>query len=156
MTLSAKRLGERCGLTGEEMNVLLKEEGYLSGEPGNYYPTEKGNAFVIEKGSDNGYGGYAFRGWNWLEWDESILAELDLSMEHKRYIREKTSVDRRRRREEKVAESEAYWSNVNRKNSEPEIEENDEPSDSSSRKLILGLLALTGYSIFKIITRKKN
>ncbi len=64
-------------------------------------------------------------------------------------------MDRRRRREEKVAESEAYWSNVNRKNSEPEIEENDEPSDSSSRKLILGLLALTGYSIFKIITRKK-
>ncbi len=86
MTLSAKRLEERCGLTGEEMNVLLKEERYLSGEPGTYYPTEKGKAFVIEKGSDNGYGGYAFRGWNWLEWDESILAELDLSMEHKRYI----------------------------------------------------------------------
>ena len=42
MTLSAKRLGERCGLTAEEMNILLKEEGFLSGEPGNYYPTEKG------------------------------------------------------------------------------------------------------------------
>lgn len=39
MTLSAKRLGEICGLTAEEMNVLLKEEGFLSGEPGNYYPT---------------------------------------------------------------------------------------------------------------------
>ena len=50
MTLSAKRLGERCGLTAEEMNILLKEEGFLSGEPGNYYPTEKGKLFVIEKG----------------------------------------------------------------------------------------------------------
>ena len=83
MTLSAKRLGERCGLTAEEMNILLKEEGFLSGEPGNYYPTEKGKLFVIEKGDDNGYGGYAFRGWNWFEWDERILEELDTSVEHK-------------------------------------------------------------------------
>ena len=39
MTLSAKRLGEKCGLTAEEMNCLLKDEGFLSVEPGNYYPT---------------------------------------------------------------------------------------------------------------------
>jgi hypothetical protein len=95
MTLSAKRLGERCGLTAEEMNFLLKVEGYLSGGPGDYYPTEKGKQFVVEKGNDNGYGGYAFRGWNWLEWDESILDELDVSMEYKCYIREKTSEERR-------------------------------------------------------------
>lgn len=97
MTLSAKRLGERCGLTAEEMNILLKEEGFLSGEPGNYYPTEKGKLFVVEKGDDNGYGGYAFRGWNWFEWDERILEELDTSVENKRYIQEKTSEERRRR-----------------------------------------------------------
>ena len=113
MTLSAKRLGERCGLTAEEMNILLKEEGFLSGEPGNYYPTEKGKLFVVEKGDDNGYGGYAFRGWNWFEWDERILEELDTSVEHKRYIREKTSDEHRRRRSEKAAESEAYWKKVN-------------------------------------------
>lgn len=113
MTLSAKRLGERCGLTAEEMNILLKEEGFLSGEPGNYYPTEKGKLFVIEKGDDNGYGGYAFQGWNWFEWDERILEELDTSVEHKRYIREKTSEEHRRRRSEKAVESEAYWKKVN-------------------------------------------
>lgn len=62
MTLPAKRLGERCSLTVEEMNILLKEEGFLSGEAENYYPTEKGKLFVVEKGDDNGYGGYAFRG----------------------------------------------------------------------------------------------
>lgn len=54
MTLPAKRLGERCDLTAEEMNILLKEEGFLSGELGNYYPTEKGKLFVVEKGDDNG------------------------------------------------------------------------------------------------------
>lgn len=58
-------------------------------------------------------------------------------------------------REKKKAESEAYWRNVNRKNSEPEIEEYDESSGSSSRNLILGLFA-AGYSIYKIVTYFKR
>lgn len=94
MILSAKRLEERCGLTAEEMNILLKEEGFLSGEPRNYYPTEKGKLFVVEKGDDNGYGGYAFRGWSWFEWDERILEELDTSVENKRYIKEAEQMTR--------------------------------------------------------------
>ena len=81
MTLSAKRLGERCGLTAEEMNVLLKEEGFLSGEPGNYYPTEKGKLFVVEKGDDNGYVGIGSNGMKessknlTLQWSTSVIYE---------------------------------------------------------------------------------
>ena len=152
MTLSAKRLGERCGLTAEKMNVLLKEEGFLSGEPGNYYPTERGKLFVVENGDDNGYSGYAFRGWNWFEWDERILEELDTSEEHKRYIREKTSEERRRRRAEKVAESEAYWNKVN---SQKEMAIEEAPAESnggSAGKIVLGVLALAGYGAYKAIT----
>ena len=152
MTLSAKRLGERCGLTAEEMNILLKEEGFLSGEPGNYYPTEKGKLFVVEKGDDNGYGGYAFRGWNWFEWDERILEEIDTSMERKRYIREKTSEERRRRRAEKAAESEAYWNKVNSQNENPMGGTTTEPNDSSAGKIVLGVLALVGYGAYMAIT----
>lgn len=152
MTLSAKRLGERCGLTAEEMNFLLKVEGYLSGEPGDYYPTEKGKQFVVEKGNDNGYGGYAFRGWNWLEWDESILDELDVSMEYKCYIREKTSEERRRRRSKKMAESEAYWNKVNSQREQPMERTHDESNDSSSGKIFLGALVLAGYGIYKVVT----
>ena len=149
MTLSAKRLGERCGLTAEEMNILLKEEGFLSSEPGNYYPTEKGKLFVIEKGDDNGYGGYAFRGWNWFE---RILEELDTSVEHKRYIREKTSDEHRRRRSEKAAESEAYWKKVNSQKEQPAEDISDELKNSSTGKLVIGALALVGYGIYKVIT----
>lgn len=98
------------------MNVLLKEEGFLDGEPGNYQPTEKGKRFVIEKYKDNGYGGYAARSWEWLEWDESITDELHVTAERKNEIRQKTSEQRRRRREEKKAASEEYWRNVNNKN----------------------------------------
>lgn len=152
MTLSAKRLGEICGLTAEEMNVLLKEEGFLSGEPGNYYPTEKGKLFVVEKGDDNGYGGYAFRGWNWLEWDERILEEIDTSMERKCYIKEKTSEERRRRRAEKAAESEAYWNKVNSQKENPMRETPTEPNDSSAGKIVLGVLALVGYGAYRVIT----
>ena len=152
MTLSAKRLGEICGLTAEEMNVLLKEEGFLSGEPGNYYPIEKGKLFVVEKGDDNGYGGYAFRGWNWLEWDERILEEIDTSMERKCYIKEKTSEERRRRRAEKAAESEAYWNKVNSQKENPMRETPTEPNDSSAGKIVLGVLALVGYGAYRVIT----
>ena len=119
MALSAKRLRERCGLTAEEMNILLKEEGFLSGEPGNYYPTEKGKLFVVVKRAVNGYCVAAFRGWSWFEWDERILEELDTSVENKRYIREKTSEERRRRRAEKAAESEAYRKKVNSRKEQP-------------------------------------
>lgn len=142
MTLSARRLGEICGLTAEEMNVLLKEEGFLSGEPGKYDPTEKGKLFVVEKGDDNGYGGYAFRGWDWHEWDERVLEEIDTSMEHKRYIKEKTYEERRRRRAEKAAESEAHWNKVNSQKENSMRETPIELNDGSAGKIVLAVLAL--------------
>lgn len=39
MFLSAKQLGVKIDLNAQEMNVLLKEEGFLDGEPGDYYVT---------------------------------------------------------------------------------------------------------------------
>lgn len=57
MSLSAKQLGEKIGLNAQEMNTLLKEEGYLSGEPGNYNVTATGDSYVSEKSWSNGYGG---------------------------------------------------------------------------------------------------
>lgn len=158
MTLSAKRLGERCGLTAEEMNILLKEEGFLSGEPGNYYPTEKGKLFVVEKGDDNGYGGYAFRGWNWFEWDERILEELDTSVENKRYIREKTSEERRRRRAEKAAESEAYWKKVNSRKEQPAEDISNELKDTHgiASFLATGMMHLSEGEIMSMIHQAGN
>ena len=58
MGLSAKRLGEKIGLTAEETNTLLKEAGYQSGQAGEYVVTETGKKFVEEKSWDNGCGGW--------------------------------------------------------------------------------------------------
>lgn len=42
MGLSAKGLGEKIGLTPEQTNTLLREEGFQIGQPGDYSATEKG------------------------------------------------------------------------------------------------------------------
>ena len=99
-SLSARRLGQLFYLDDQEMNLLLKEEGFLDGEPGNYKPTEKGKKFISEKSGWNGYGGFASRTWEWREWDESIIDELNVTPERKKEIREKTLELRRRRRGE--------------------------------------------------------
>ena len=109
MSLSAKQLGEKIGLNAQEMNTLLTEEGYLSGEPGNYNVTATGDSYVSEKSWSNGYGGYAARGYSYNVWDESILDRLDTSNENLRIIREKTSLERKNRRAEKEKRSQEYW-----------------------------------------------
>ena len=73
-------------------------------------------------------------------------------MEHKRYIREKTSDEHRRRRSEKAAESEAYWKKVNSQKEQPAEDISDELKNSSTGKLVIGALALVGYGIYKVIT----
>ena len=39
MNYSARLLGQRFGLNAQEMNMALKQLGYLDGQPGNYIPT---------------------------------------------------------------------------------------------------------------------
>ena len=73
-------------------------------------------------------------------------------MENKRYIREKTSEERRQRRAEKAAESEAYWKKVNSQKENPMGETTTEPNDSSAGKIVLGVLALVGYGAYRAIT----
>lgn len=87
MFLSAKQLGVKIDLNAQEMNVLLKEEGFLDGEPGDYYVTEKGRPYADETGWSNGYGGYAARGYNYFVWDETILNMIDTNEERLASIR---------------------------------------------------------------------
>lgn len=144
MSLSAKQLGEKIGLNAQEMNTLLKEEGYLSGEPGNYNVTVTGDSCVSEKSWSNGYGGYAARGYSYNVWDESILDRLDTSNENLRIIREKTSLERKNRRAEKEKRSQEYWqahSPLCKKNNV-----NEEQLEISGTELIIGIGIVAGVS----------
>jgi hypothetical protein len=68
-------------------------------------------------------------------------------VENKRYIREKTSEERCRRRAEKAAESEAYWKKVNSRKEQPAEDISNELKDSTTGKLVIGALALDAMLI---------
>lgn len=63
------------------MNALLKQHGYLYGEPGAYGVTEKGKQFGEEQYHENGYGGYARRSWETTTWNVGLPAALRADME---------------------------------------------------------------------------
>lgn len=78
MGKSARILGRDFGLTAREMNALLKEHGYLSGEPGAYGMTEKGLKYGSEDDHRRGTGGYTQYNpqWTTRTWSDDISAAL--------------------------------------------------------------------------------
>lgn len=121
MGLSAKRLGERIGLTAEQTNVLLKEAGFQKGEAGDYVVTDKGKKYAEEKSWTNGYGGYAARGYDYNEWNASIIDKLDTSSANLEKVRKITSQKRKERREKNV-------------NSNFQVTQSDKKRDNYSKK----------------------
>ncbi|MGY0386383.1 hypothetical protein ACWZJV_05370 [Nocardioides sp. WG-D5] len=101
MRKSANILGQDLGLTAQETNILLKEEGFLEGEPGAYAVTEKGAKYADEQDHHRGTGGSSLynRYWTTRSWDPSITNELDVTAERKREIRQKAADARRASRE---------------------------------------------------------
>lgn len=81
MGKSARILGEDIGLNSQEMNQLLKDQGFLEGAPGAYVVTQKGAQFAKETDFHRGPGGYSWynRDWTQRTWDESIKDVLDTS-----------------------------------------------------------------------------
>lgn len=96
MNKSARILGQEYGLTAQEMNFLLKDEGYLEGVPGNYSVTKKGSDYAEEDDHHRGTGGYSWynRHWTTRVWDERILDELNITDESKQQIRQKITLSK--------------------------------------------------------------
>jgi len=101
MRKSATKLGDEYGLTAQEMNFVLKEEGYLDGEPGDYSVTEKGKKYAEEQYFHRGTGGYERYNayWSTRTWDESITDELDITDERKKAIRQAISIAKQKSKE---------------------------------------------------------
>ena len=77
--------------------MLLCEEGFLEGEPGDYTVTEKGEPYAEERDYHRGTGGYATynRYWTTRSWDDSILDAIgDVSPERRRELTEKVAQHR--------------------------------------------------------------
>lgn len=81
MGKTATALGCELGRTAREVNKLLKEHGFMEGDPGAYRPTALGEQFAQSVDFDNGYGGFAHRQWGWLSWSDGLVDALKASME---------------------------------------------------------------------------
>ncbi|MCC5032521.1 hypothetical protein DMH02_004450 [Streptomyces sp. WAC 00631] len=78
MGKSATVLGREIGKTGREMNVLLHRYGYLTGEPGAYSLTDKGEKYGTQ---EDHYRGnvrslHYYRQWPTTTWSDETLAAL--------------------------------------------------------------------------------
>lgn len=102
MRKSARYLGRDVGLNAEEVNVWLKEEGYLEGEPGDYRVTEKGRPYATQRHWETGSPNHA--DYVSTSWKEEILNEIGpLSPERRRELSDSVAANRaekKRQREE--------------------------------------------------------
>lgn len=149
MRKSARVLGSEFGLTAQEMNYLLKEQGFLDGEPGEYWPTEKGKRYAYEQHEHRGPGGYSRynRDWTVRTWDESIVDELDLSEEAKEAARAGCAELSRVRREERASQY-AYGTPP-----VPDVIDDangGEEGDSNGELVVGALLLLGGFAWYKL------
>lgn len=78
MGKSATLLGREIGKTGREMNVLLHRYGYLTGEPGAYSLTDKGEKYGTQEdhASGNVRSLHYYRQWTTTTWSDETLAAL--------------------------------------------------------------------------------
>ena len=147
MSKSARLLGQTLGLSAQEINFILKEEGFLAGEPGKYSVTEKGAKYAIEKDFQRGTGGYDHynRHWNTRSWDDGIISELDITDDKKKAIREAITVAKRKINEANGVEKAIDLDNVR-------IDEINS-TDTNKKVLIIAiivlLLAVSSYGLYK-------
>ncbi|WP_027628555.1 hypothetical protein [Ruminiclostridium cellobioparum] len=121
MRKSARSLGQDYGLTAQEMNFVLKEEGYLNGESGDYTVTEKGEKYAEERDYHRGTGGYAHynRYWTTRTWNDEIQDEIDITEERIREIRQAIALAKQKvNAQEEEYTAVEYYENSNENTSE--------------------------------------
>ena len=163
MRLSARVLGSRYNLSAQEMNYLLREKGFLSGEPGDYTVTEKGKPYATEQDFHRGTGGYACynRDWTTRSWDETIEDELNITDEDIDNAR--AAVAERKRNQwdqikaKRAAADAAFLAHQN--GEQADIEDAGSTKDSKDRladALIVGGVLITLYGVYKITPHIKK
>ena len=105
MSKSTAGLGRELGLNCQEMNILLRNEGYLEGEPGNWKLTEKGQGHAAQQHWD--VSSSMHEGYVTTRWGDEVLEELgEVGPERKQQIDDEISARRaelRRQRQEQQA-----------------------------------------------------
>ena len=163
MGKSARALGQEYGLTSQEMNYVLKKEGYLSGDAGDYSITEKGAQYAEETDFHRGTGGYAHynRYWTTRKWDEILKEILNITEEMKEEAREAVKERRKQKQDEINAARRKSDEEFLARNNQMENDEDDEETTNAGLipwKVLglVGFLAAGGYGIYKATPHVKK
>lgn len=157
--VSATDIGLRLLASGEEVNRLLKEQGFLEGAPGAYGLTSKGEKFGAERSHDNGYGGVAARNWSTTHYDPSIIDALDSSPEDVQRVRAEISAEKKAKREARKIEQDEAAAKFYEDRAEKDSAEAEQEIDLQKVLLVTaGLAGAVGASvgIYKGIERYKR
>ena len=146
MGKSARVLGEEYGLNAQEMNRILKKQGFLDGGPGGYSLTEKGKQFgeqrYIFSGPRSGY--------DLITFYDSIKEELNITKELKAEVRAEMEEERLQRKAE-ARELVTFEDGTNEENSDIEgradneddsMEDKEGEGDIDVALLVTGLIAI--------------
>ena len=160
MGKSARVLGQDYGLSAQEMNYVLKEQGFLDGEVGDYSLTEKGSLFAKETDYHRGPGGYAHynRDWTNRTWDEDIENELSITDEVRTDAKVVIAQTRKEHWNEIKAareEADAIFLESQRlrvgKTEGSEDVQNQDGLGALEKGIIIGGLLIIGYGIYKSV-----
>lgn len=100
MGMKTSRLAWELGMNSQEVNILLRDEGYLEGEPNDWRLTEKGNEYAHQQHWDVSAPRHA--GYIITEWDDRVLEELgQVSPERKQEIRDEIAARRAKQRSQR-------------------------------------------------------
>lgn len=156
MGKSATVLGKELGLTGQEMNQLLKREGFLEGEPGAYSLTPKGEEFAEQHDFHRGPGGYSWynRDWTTTTWDESVLDNMNLSTKNLQAAIDAAAEARRAAKEAREAAMES--SDDEEENSLADNNDNDTLEKAAIAAGVVLIVAGTAYVIKKAAPHVKR
>lgn len=149
MRKSARYLGRDVGLNAEEMNVWLKEDGYLEGEPGDYRVTEKGHPYAKQSHWETGSPNHA--GYVVTSWEEEILDEMGpLSPERRRELSDAVAANRAEKKRQREEWEASFAANGDDSLYDGQRDGND-ASDSNGGKAAAAAIAAiaVGYLVAK-------
>lgn len=146
--LSATRIGAQIGASSTEVNRLLKDQGFLSGKPGAYGLTSKGEEYGSQRDYDNGYSGTYHVAYPTTLFDPSIIGVIDSSPEMLAKVRAHIRADRQTQQAEKMAAQAEYEANYQASQAAREKAKGQHEHDELTEWLIAGgVVALIGTVI---------
>lgn len=148
MRKSARYLGRDVGLNAEEMNVWLKEEGYLEGEPGDYRVTEKGRPYATQRHWETGSPNHA--GYVSTSWKEEILNEIGpLSPERRRELSDSVAANRAEKKRQREKWEASLAANGDDSLDDGQRDGND-ASDSNGGKVAAAAITVIAVSFLAV------